>query len=263
MADWRKVTRGAIVEVLARALEPLDYAYAFWEGGAAALGRLDEWSDIDLYLVVDDDRVDAAFQAAEEALASLSPIAAKLDVPHPPGAGIFQAFYKLKAASEYHLVDLAILKASSPDKFLEPEIHGRALFYFNKGGRIKPPPFDRDKFARKLEGRLRGLCVRFGMFENYVQKEINRRNHLEAVYFYHMLLAMLVEALRMKYYPVHHGFKMRYIHYELPNDIIQRLKPLYFLDSEEDLQRKYKAATSWFHELTSNMDEIRSRIKRV
>jgi predicted nucleotidyltransferase len=249
--------------VLAKMLEPLDYTHAFWEGGAAAFGRIDEWSDIDLYVVVDDTRVNDAFQVVEAALASLSPITAKLEVPHPPQTGIFQAFYKLQGASEYHLIDLAIFKLSSPDKFLEPEIHGRAVFFFSKGGRIKPPPFNRAGFARRAEGRLKELCVRFELFENFVQKEINRRNPLEAVHFYHVLLSMLVEALRMKHHPAHHSFKMRYIHYELPPNTVQRLKPLYFLDGEEDLQRKYKVVKSWFHEVTANADELKSRIRLV
>ena len=77
----KKLSRDKIVQTLVSVLEPLEYVHAFWEGGAAAFNRIDEWSDIDLYVVVDDDRVDAAFGVVEKTLKSLSPIKQKYSVP--------------------------------------------------------------------------------------------------------------------------------------------------------------------------------------
>jgi len=57
MAIKKHVTREDIIKTLASSLSPLDYVHAFWEGGAPAFGRLDEWSDLDLYVVVDDEKV--------------------------------------------------------------------------------------------------------------------------------------------------------------------------------------------------------------
>ena len=42
------LTRAEILVTLRAALEPLPYTHALWEGGAAAFGRVDDWSDIDL-----------------------------------------------------------------------------------------------------------------------------------------------------------------------------------------------------------------------
>lgn len=70
----KKLSHDIIIRALADALKPLDYIYAFWEGGAIAFNRVDEWSDIDVYLVVDDDNVDQAFLDVERALRSLSPL---------------------------------------------------------------------------------------------------------------------------------------------------------------------------------------------
>jgi len=264
MTNEKRLTRAIITQTLANVLEPLDYVYAFWEGGAAAFGRIDEWSDIDLYLVVDDEKVDKTFLSVEKALTSLSPIKQKFEVPHPPQSGLFQAFYRLKDTNEYLVVDLAVLKASSPDKFLEPEIHGEAVFYFNKSDKVKPSPLDRDVLIRKLQERLERIQARFKMFNNFVQKEINRGNHLEAIDFFHALtLAALVEALRIRYNPVHHDFKIHYIHYELSLDIIKKLKHLYFVKDENDLQEKYHKAVKWFQEimLEINQKEIERLVK--
>ncbi|MDH5450995.1 MAG: hypothetical protein OEX77_08885 [Candidatus Bathyarchaeota archaeon] len=261
MSKTNKLTREAIIQALANSLEPLDYVYAFWEAGAVAFNRIDEWSDIDLYLVVDDDTVEETFLAVENSLKSLSPIKQKYNVPHPPEAGLFQAFYRLEDVSEYLIIDLAVFKLSSPDKFLEPEIHGNAVFYLNKSDRVKPPSLDKDGLTTKVQKRLERLRARFDMFNNFTQKEINRGNYLEAIDFYRGLtLASLVEALRIKHNPVHHDFRMRYIHYELPSEVIKRLRYLFFVENEKKLQEKYLEATDWFHEILSTVDQ--KEIKR-
>lgn len=250
------VTRDLIVRTLVEALEPLHFVHAFWEGGAAAFDRIDEWSDIDLYLVVDDDMIDETFFAFENALKSISSIQQKYEVSHRPETGVFQAFYRLADTNQYLIIDLAILKQSSPDKYLEEEIHGKAAFYFNKSDKVKPPPLDKEAFLKKLRSRLERLNANFDMFNNFVQKEICRGNYLEAIGLYHALtLATLVEALRIRYNPVHHDFRMRYVHYELPLEVIKRLKPLYFVKDEDELKGKYCMASEWFHELIIRMKQ--------
>jgi hypothetical protein len=252
----RELTRSVIIQTLVYALEPLDYVYALYEGGAAAFNRVDEWSDIDLYLIVDDEKVNEAFLAVEKALRSLAPIKQKLDVPQTGWPGVSQAFYRLENTSEYLIIDFAILKLDSPETFLEPHVHGNPIFYFNKSGKVKPPRLDKEALLKKLRERLIRLQARFDMFNNFVQKEINRGNYLEAIDLYHGLtLATLVEALRIKYNPVHYNFKMQYIHYELPSEMIEKLEPLYFVKDEQDLQEKYREAIKWFRRTMLEIDQ--------
>ena len=251
-----RLTREVVVQKLVDALEPLDYIHAFWEGGAAAFNRIDAWSDVDLYLVVDDDRADETFLAVERTLQSLSPIKQKYGVLQLPWPGVSQAFYRLEKASEYLIIDLAVIKLSSPDKFLEPEIHGNVAFLFNKCDEVKPSKLDKDAMVKRLKERLRKLGARFEMFNSFVQKEINRGNSLEAIELYRVVtLAPIVEALRIEHNAIHHDFKMRYIHYELPAGAIEKLERLYFVKDDEDLQRKYREATEWFHEIISEIDQ--------
>ena len=42
-------TRSSILTTLRAALEPLPYVHAMWEGGAAAFGGVNEWSDGDFH----------------------------------------------------------------------------------------------------------------------------------------------------------------------------------------------------------------------
>lgn len=241
-----------------KALEPLDYIHAFWEGGAAAFNRIDEWSDIDIYLAIDENKVKKTFLAVEDALESLTRIKQKYNVKQTSWPGIYQAFYRLEGTTEYLIIDLAVLTINAPDKLLEPEIHGKAVFYFNKLGKIKLPPLNKKALVRKMRQKLEKLHARHHMFNNFVQKEINRRNHIEAIYLYHRLtLDMLVDVLRIRYSPFHYDFKTRYIHYELPPKVVEKLKPLYFIEDENDLQQKYLKANKWFDEAMTEVDQQR------
>lgn len=245
----REVSRDAIVKALIASLEPLDYVQAFYEGGAIAFNRLDKWSDIDLYAVVDDRRVDDAFGAVESALKSLSPIKQKYAVQQLPWPGVSQAFYKLERTSDYLLIDLAIIKQGSPEMFLERQIHGEAVFYFNKAG-IRAPPLNKEELAMKLQQRLERLKDRFALFNIFVQKEINRGNYLEALLLYHNItVGSVVDVLRILYSPLHYDFKTRYLKYELPKQITRKLDRLYFVKNSGDLGKKYREATKWFNEI--------------
>ncbi len=246
----KKVTREVIVGTLVDALKPLDYVHALYESGAIAFKRVDEWSDIDLYVVVDDKKVDEAFVAVETALKSLSPIKQKFVIPKLPWPGVSQAFYKLEQASEYLLLDLAVIRLSGPEKFLEPQIHGKAIFYFNKSKKIAVPILNKEDLTKKLQQKLVWLTDRFAMLNIYVQKEINRGNYLEAlVLYYSITLGSIVDLLRIKYNPFHYDFKTRYVQYELPKHIIGKLERLYFVKDRKDLLKKYCEATNWFKEI--------------
>jgi len=256
MTNEKKLTRDIIIQTLVNALKPLNYVHAFYEGGAAAFNRVDEWSDIDLYLIVNNEKVNEAFLAAEKALRSLSPIKQKLDVPQTGWPGVFQAFYRLEDASEYLLIDFCVLNLGSSETFLEPEIHGNVVFYFNKSGKIKPPQLDKAALSKKVQERLKRLQARFAMFNNFVQKEISRGHYIEAIDLYHGLtLATLVEALRIKHNPMHYNFRMEYLHYELPSKTLKKLEHLYFVKDAEDLQEKYYEATKWFHKTIEEIDQ--------
>lgn len=260
MTDATPVTRQAVIHALAAALEPLPFVDAMWEGGAAAFQRLDKWSDVDLYVVAADDQVPETFRVVEDALASLSPIRHKYEPAWPPESGIAQAFYRLERASEFLLVDLAVLKRSAPDKFLEPELHGQAIFAFNKRDSVQTPPLDMDAFVRKLFERRDRLVMRVALFESFVSKELHRRNALGALEAYQrIVLDSLVQVLRMHYHPAHYTFNVRYVPFELPPDVVRRLEGLSYVRSPDDLSEMCRKAVEWFRETAAAVSEAEVR----
>ena len=251
----RQIGRDAIIPALKTALEPLDYVYAMWEGGAISFDRIDEMSDIDLYVDVEDSRVSQVLPAVEDTLEKLSGIKLKYYVPLPPSHPYAQAFYRLKGASEFLLVDIAVMKHGAEDKFLEPEIHGKALFHFNKNGAVEIPRVDGEKFVANLSGRMDKMRTRFEMFRCFVPKEMKRGNYVEALDLYsRLVLELLLEALRMKHKPLHYNFRTHHILHDLPRDVVERLRALYFVSDETDLARKLGLAEEWFRQTVEEID---------
>jgi len=242
--------RHEVIDAIVGTMEPLDHVHALWEGGAASFDRVDEWSDMDLYIVVDDDRVDDTFEAVEGALGSISRIKLKYWIGETPWKGVYQAFYRLEGTSEHLVIDLAVMTLSSPDKFLEPEIHGPTRFHFNKAGRVKVPALDTRLHTDRLSARIERIQTRFYMFSSFVMKEVNRGNHLEALDAYRVVvLASLVEALRIKHEPLHHDFGLRYIYHELPREDVERLEGLFYVPGPDGLTDRLESATAWFAEV--------------
>ncbi len=241
------LTRKQIVEKLIEVLEPLPHVLAMWEGGSTGFGRTDEWSDLDLQVDVDDERVADTVETIDRCLETLSPIAQRLEVPHPPAAGIAQIFYRLQATSPYLLVDLCVLRHGAPEKYLAPEIHGQARFYFNKGEAVVVPRLDVDAHLHRMRARLERVQSRFDLFHCMVQKELFRHNLTGALDLYHRLIIdSLVDALRLRHSPAHFDWKLPGVDHDLPPDVVRRLEGLLVVNGPEDLAVKYDHAVRWY-----------------
>jgi hypothetical protein len=253
--EKRTVTREDILNALREALAPLDYTHAMWEGGAAAFDRIDEWSDIDLQVDTDDERVQDVFAVAEQALNALSPIELSYEIPQPTWHGHWQKFYRLSDASAYLLLDLTVITHSNPNKFIQPELHGNAVIHFDKANVVQSQPLDRATLADQLRARVETLRLTFDLFRILALKELNRHNDIEAIAFYHSwTLRPLIEALRIQYKPARHSFYTRYIHYDLPQDIVRELQDLFFVRDADDLRAKRERAERWFYETLEGIE---------
>jgi hypothetical protein len=262
------LTREAIIKTLKDALEPFNYIHAMWEGGAAAWGRIDEWSDIDIQLDVDDNRVTDTVLAVETALQHLTAIQLRYEIPQPTWHGHWQAFYILEDANPFLALDLAIMKHSSHNKFLEAPIHGKAVVHFDKSNvtAAETNPFKAEPYLTQIKARLEVLPVVFEIFQSLTLKEFNRGNTIEAMSYYHSFtLRPLVEVLRIKFNPIHYNFHTRYVHYELPEEIVKRLEPLYFAASGDDLRKKHEQAEHFFNEVLKSIsvEEIKRKLRHA
>jgi len=264
MMEAGKLSRDDITGAMARALEPLDYVHAMWQGGAVANDRADEWSDIDVCVDADDERAEEVFRVVERALEALAPIELKYDVLAPTLGEYVQAFYRLAGAGKFMLVDFVVFRHSAADKLLEPEVHGKAIFHFNKNGAVKVPALDPDRHLTAIKTALERSRRKCEMFAPFVEKEILRGDYLRALGLYQrMVLGALVEALRIKHKPEHYDFGIGYTRYHLPADIVGRIKDLHFVSDDKDLAGKYERALAWYDQAYREIDfeEVERKLK--
>jgi hypothetical protein len=258
--------RETIITAIRTALEPLDTVNALWEGGAASFKRVDQWSDIDLMIDVADHAVAETVQVVEGVLATLSPLTARYELPQPTWHGHWQAFYQLEKVSPFLLIDLAIIKNSAKEKFIQPDIHGDKRIHFDKAQVLAAQPFPTQATITAIRARVAELRSLYPMFQTLTMKEINRANSIEAIAFYQAwTLRPLLEVLRMRYCPQRWGFATRYVHYDLPAEVVERLTPLYYVRDLAELREKHQQAGDWCRaELAAlDLDAVEQRLRQL
>lgn len=250
--DTKRLRREQIVDTLVRVLEPLDHVNGVWQGGAAAFGRVDEWSDIDLVIDAADDRAADVWPVIERAIESLGAVESRFVNEHPPLGLHSQRFYRLREAGPYLLLDICVFRASTQNKLLDPQTHGNAIVHFDRTGVTRPRASDPAAREAEIRARIESLRVTFPLFQSLVLKELNRGNTIEALAFYHAFtLRPLVELLRIRHCPARYQFHTRYVYYDLPADVVERLERLYFVRDVDDLARRQSAAAEWAEGLLS------------
>jgi len=232
--------RAGICRAVCDALKPLPSVLAGWEGGSVAFGAVDDYSDIDLTFIVSDEvAYEVLYASAENALATISPIAVRHDVP--PGR-----YYKLQDVGEFLLVDVCFFRVGALDHHLEIERHGHILPLFDKGEWLRPRPLDTEALTSKRVERLRELQTWFLVSQSFVKKAILRGQHVEAVNaFWAYTLKPLAELLRMRYCPARWDFGMRYLDRDLPPALYDQVRDLAFTSDLADLERKFSEAAAW------------------
>ena len=249
------IERNKLIEGLVKTLKPLSYVYAVWEGGAVSWKRVDEWSDIDMYVVCDDERVEDTFDVIERTVGSFSEIDVKFRMPEPAWHGASQVFLRLKNASPFLFLDIAVMKKSSKEKFLQYKIHGKPFVHFDKIGLVRDAPVDPERYFEQIKDRLEAMKKTFDLFQVLVLKEINRGNDIEALsYYMSYVFRPLVEVLRIKYCPWHCKFFTTYIYHEMPAEIVQRLHHLYFVSDVGALGKCREEAETWFWQTIESID---------
>lgn len=221
-------TRDDLIRRLGAALRAEPWALAAWLGGSDANGRTDQWSDMDLVVVVADEAVERAIELAKATVVAVAPIALEHRIPTPAWHGHDQVFWQLAGVPDWCMVDLVVIRRSSASSwFLETERHGTPLVVFDKEGLVKPAPLDRARHDASVQARLDALVPRFRLLQHLVRKAAWRGDPLEAIDRYvAFTLRPLVELARIRHCPDRFDFGLRYLRDDLPRELFDELAAL-------------------------------------
>ena len=252
--------RNQILETLITTLEAIDFVLAFWQGGSAAHGFTDEWSDLDIGVIVEDGYVEETFLMVEKSLSTLFGIRCKLRIPEPTWHGHSQCFYQLEGVSPFLMIDFVVMQRSNPNRFLEVERHGRGVIGFDKANLLVPTALNKREHFSKMKERFTYLKMDFNLTQTLLKKEMNRGRWIESVSNYHSwTLQPLVELLNMVHRPYRYDFRVKYFSRDLPPDVVAQVEPLYSVVDLADLAEKQQLAEALFVEILPRVEEVLQR----
>lgn len=238
-------------------LTNLPEVVAAWEGGSAATGYLDEFSDLDLSIVIQDSEPDTLFSALESFFSQHYGILNSFRMPEPCWHGMSQCFYLLAGMPEMFYCDIVVVKSDNPRKFTEPERHGKAIIWFDKNGLYSnqaTPPEELAAMAKHFYHVATDTSF-LGIIE--LQKALARGNWIASQMNYMMFLNRhLVILLNLKYRPEKVDFGIRYSDRDYPPEVVAQLENYLKISRVEDISQHLQTALPLFEELKSQMQEI-------
>lgn len=238
------VDREQIITSLSEGLRQNPRVLAVWLEGADATRNVDEYSDIDLCCSVEAGglaEIPALAQAASERLG-------QRDLAHVlhDQASFQHITYHLAGTSDYLLVDFCVYAAGRGSQFVEGDEIERPLVLFDRGNVIQYRTPEEELARHDNGGRLQELRDTVAQYAR-LDKVLKRGEFLEAFGYYHKwLLTPLIEALRMRYTPLHTDYYIVHISRHLPPAVRERMESLFQVNSVAEIESKSREALRFF-----------------
>lgn len=211
--------RNEVSRLIREWTEKDDRVRAIWEGGSAATGHLDEWSDLDLSIVVTENAVEEVFSYLDLQFAHTFGIRRKYRVPEPAWHGFSQCFYQIDRVPPLFYLDIALIKTSLPDKFIQPDRHGNAVVWFDKDGWYQPVPSTTEEMVKRCKTAYKNATTADFVTAIEVRKQLARERFSEAFPMYYAYLARhLAPLLNLKHRPAKVDFGLRYAYRDYPEE---------------------------------------------
>ena len=233
---------------------------AIGEGGAAARGRADEFSDLDLMIVAPVAGAEAIFAIVESALRTIAPITHTWRVEPPGFPDMAQRFYFLADAPRHFAVDCSVITPAGIVTFLEQERHGEMIVWFDRAAALTSRPVDGESLARRRAHRLAQLRSAVPVYAMLVDKELERGHALEAYGFYQVLVRALIELLGMQHRPDRFDFGWRYVERELPPSAQELIARYAFVPDGHSLALRSTSLVSEVMELLATLDAAEAAV---
>lgn len=233
--------REDIINVLRDSFVNNDNVYALWLEGSDAIGKIDEYSDMDIWFDVEDDFEDEFIEEILKVLSNISKINFLYEKEHDHPK-LRQLFIHLTGTSKFLIIDLCIQSHSRDIKFTVENKDEEVKVIFDKNNVIQYTHLNRKEFENKLNNRIREIESLSRYYLLLVEKEVKRNNYLESLNYYSYVLNSLVEVYRIKYEPTKKDYGLKHIKRDLPYDVVEKVEYFYKIGSLKEIEKKAKEA---------------------
>lgn len=227
---------------------------AVWEGGSVATGFADDYSDLDLVIVVNDDYVEQAFKEVDDFIDSNYKTLRKFRVPEPTWHGFSQTFYQGQDVPDYFYFDISVMKKSLEDKFLDTSRHGKAKVWFEKEKFVEeltPKQEDIDKRVSRLF-KMATATDFITILE--IKKAIRRELYTEAFpLYFSFIVRHLVVMLNIVNRPEKVDFNLRYIYRDYPKADYLLIQDALQVSNINELNLKFNQLLLKYEDLKSTL----------
>ena len=122
------------------------------------------------------------------------------------------------------------------------------------GRAIASATFDAAAHRERIAVELDRIARRRTLFGDFGRKELSRDRQLDAHWIHQaMVLAPLVSLLGMVHRPLRFDFAMRYLHDELPAEVVERLVPI-AEPGIDGVAAAMELGVAWMDELLAQVD---------
>lgn len=226
--------RKEIINYLKEFSESKSHVHAMWLEGADGLNKVDEYSDIDFWFDVDDDKTQSFLNDCVSALEKLGQIDSRVDNIR---AEITQSNIHLKNTSEYLTLDICIqnhTRDRATTCYVENDIAELPFVLFDKSDAItfkKADKVNKQQIKEMFDYNKNRILQK-----SRVTKYIKRKQYLESYMEYLKQIANpLVAIARLIYTPRHCDYMLCHITNHLPKDIVADLEKYFKVKSYGDI----------------------------
>lgn len=241
------IEREEIINFLKEYSKDKEYVYAMWLEGADGINKVDEYSDIDFWFDVDEEKMTTFLYECIEQLQQLGKIDSRVDEIREE---IAQSNIHLQNTSKYLTLDICVQshnREKSATCYIKNDIAELPLIIFDKDNVIT--------FEDKYELDVNLIKEVFENNKNRikqksrVEKYIRRNQYLEAYMKYIEDIAEpLVVIARLIYTPEHYDYKLCHITDHLPKEEVERLERFFKVSNFKEIEKNIKIAESLLNE---------------
>ncbi len=224
-----------IIEELKDLIQPSASVHAMWLGGSIAEGTSDEYSDVDVWVDLEDGKEKEIITIIETFLSGKGTIDINFSEGiTPPFTHIV---YRLSHMKPYHFIEINL--HSHSHKFELFDRLRKIQVLFDKDDTTSFEPLNEEEYRTMLAERKDFLLEKIKIGEISVQKELLRNNFTDAMHNYlFWLVEPVIELARIQLSPLKITYNLKHASRDLPKETVAEIESLYKVSSLESLNDK-------------------------